>query len=137
MAYFCSWFYTFTRWYGKNNIVVGKNGYIGMTCHEFMADGKVYIRFSHELTSEMLQSSFTYQDGCDISKCTISRLDFDVDSDLLSEVNEAKKKFSFLGQHLPFHQVICDDFDYSLIKKRKLSPDFLGKLTSQVITVYC
>ncbi|XP_062523608.1 carnitine O-palmitoyltransferase 2, mitochondrial-like [Corticium candelabrum] len=120
------------RWYGKNNIVVGKNGYIGMTCHEFMADGKVYIRFSHELTSEMLQSSFTYQDGCDISKCTISRLDFDVDSDLLSEVNEAKKKFSFLGQHLPFHQVICDDFDYSLIKKRKLSPDFLGKLTSQL-----
>ncbi|XP_062498820.1 carnitine O-palmitoyltransferase 2, mitochondrial-like isoform X2 [Corticium candelabrum] len=98
------------RWFGKSiNFVVGKSGYI-----------------------ELSQAARIEDESRDFAKNSISCLNFVCDPDLVSELNEAKKKFSLLRGDRPFHQVICNDFDYALIKERNLSPDSIVKLTAQL-----
>ena len=122
------------RWFGKSvHAVVGKFGYIGITSTDYGGDGKVFFRFGGEIITHMLQTTLLKDESRDFTRSSISRLDFNLDSNLVSKVNEAKMKFVLLRSDMPFQQVICDDFDYALIKKRKLSPDFIVKLTAQVI----
>ena len=85
----------------------------------------------------MSQATLLEGESRDFARSSISHLDFNLDSNLVSKVNEAQKKFVLLRSDMPFQQVICDDFDYALIKKRKLSPDFIVKLTAQVIYNRC
>ncbi|XP_062498947.1 peroxisomal carnitine O-octanoyltransferase-like [Corticium candelabrum] len=95
-------------------------------------DGKVFLRLAGELITDMSQATLLEDESRDFARSSISRLDFNLDSNLVSKVNETKKKFVLLRSDMPFQQVICDDFDYALIKKRKLSPDFIVKLTAQL-----
>ena len=80
----------------------------------------------------MSQTALGINKSRDIAKSSISRLNFNLESSVVSEVNKAKRKFTFLKSCLPFHQVICDNFDSDLIKRRKLSSEFIVKLTVQL-----
>ena len=122
------------RWFGKSiNFVVGKSGYIGIVTSDLVGDGKAFAALERYFGPELSQAARIEDESRDFAKNSISCLNFVCDPDLVSELNEAKKKFSLLRGDRPFHQVICNDFDYALIKERNLSPDSIVKLTAQVI----
>ena len=77
--------------------MVGKSGSnIGLLSLEYAGDGKVLLRICKEIISDMSRTALGKDKLRDIAKSSISRLNFNLESSVVSEVNEAKRKFSFL-----------------------------------------
>lgn len=123
----------YNRWYGKAfQFVVGKSGSLGALGEEVIADGNPYTQIT-EYILEATQSSFT--GDCEYEGSTIgpvSLVKFDLDSGLLSAIEEAKQKFPLLKKSVPFHRMVHSGFSYEMLKSNRLSPDAVIQLAFQV-----
>ena len=126
------------RWFDKHQIIVLKDGTVGVNFEHSHSDGTTWNRMIHEVWHDMESKGQTSAYGPlpDVPQHTsplaVQAVEFALSDSVADEISKCCAEFDKVVRNIDLKMLMFDDFAKPEIKAMKMSPDAVGQMAFQM-----